>query len=142
MKNQRGFESQHFYDDGMTKCCIQESSSCEPVSYTHLHWAEKQYKPMILNVARSKAIEKVAKSGYFEDWIGVKVQLYIEHGIKAFGDVVSAVRVRPYPPKIAKILCDDCKKEITPAGGMSAAEIAAYTKQKYSRTLCAACRCV
>lgn len=104
-----------------------------------VHWAEKQYKPMILNVARSKAIEKVAKSGYFEDWIGVKVQLYIEHGIKAFGDVVSAVRVRPYPPKIAKILCDDCKKEITPAGGMSAAEIAAYTKQKYSRTLCAAC---
>lgn len=30
MKNQRGFESQYFYDDDMTKCCIQESSSCEP----------------------------------------------------------------------------------------------------------------
>lgn len=104
-----------------------------------VHWAEKQYKPMILNVARSKAIEKVAKSGYFEDWTGVRVQLYIEHGIKAFGDVVSAVRVRPYQPKLAKIVCEDCKNDIAPACGMSSAEIAAYTKQKYSRALCAAC---
>lgn len=104
-----------------------------------IHWAEKQYKPMILNVARSKAIEKVAKSGYFEDWIGVRVQLYIEHGIKAFGDVVSAVRVRPYPPKAVKILCEDCGQKISPAGGMSTEQVAAYTRQKYSRTLCSAC---
>ena len=43
--------------------------------------------------ARSKNIEKVAGSGYFEDWPGVAVQLYIEHGIKAFGEVVSVLFV-------------------------------------------------
>ena len=32
-----------------------------------VHFKEK-YKPMILNVARSKSITKVAGSPYFEDW--------------------------------------------------------------------------
>ena len=32
-----------------------------------VHWKEPGNKPMILNVARSKNIEKVAGSGYFED---------------------------------------------------------------------------
>ena len=59
-----------------------------------VHFAEN-LKPMILNVARSKSIEKVAGSPYVEDWPGTRVQLYIEHNIKAFGELVSAVRVRP-----------------------------------------------
>ena len=89
-------------------------------------------KPMILNVARSKAIEKVAGSPYFEDWLGVKIQLYIEHGIKAFGDVVSAVRVRPRKPQIRNpILCEDCGQEVQGANGRSAEYIAAYTKKKF-----------
>ena len=77
-----------------------------------VHWREPGNKPMILNVARSKNIEKVAGSGYFEDWPGVTVQLYIEHGIKAFGEVVSAVRVRPYKPRLQQRQpvppCTDC----------------------------------
>lgn len=84
-----------------------------------LHWKEKGNKPMILNVARSKSIEKVAGSPYFEEWVGVQLQLYIEHGIKAFGEVVSAVRVRPFKPRIQQEEtlphCTDCKKTIEPA---------------------------
>ena len=83
-----------------------------------VHWKEPGNKPMILNVARSKNIEKVAGSGYFEDWSGVSVQLYIEHGIKAFGEVVSAVRVRPYKPRLQQRQpvppCTDCGNPIQP----------------------------
>lgn len=104
-----------------------------------VHWVEKKYKPMILNVARSKNIEKVVGSGFFEDWPGHKVQLYIEHGIKAFGEVVSAVRVRPFKPKIEQVLCEACGKEIAPANGMSTSQVAAYTFSKYGAKLCAAC---
>lgn len=90
-----------------------------------LHWREKGVKPMILNVARSKSIEKVAGSGYFEDWPGVQIQLYIEHGIKAFGEVVSAVRVRPFRPRVQKQEpvppCTDCGDPIEPAMGKDAA---------------------
>ena len=55
-------------------------------------------KPMILNRTNAKAIEKVAESGLVEDWIGVQVTLYVEKGVKAFGEVVDALRIRDKKP--------------------------------------------
>lgn len=108
-----------------------------------VHWREPGNKPMILNVARSKNIEKVAGSGYFEDWPGVQVQLYIEHGIKAFGEVVSAVRVRPFKPKMQQKApippCSGCGGEIVSAMGRTAEFLAAYTTKNYGAPLCAKC---
>lgn len=108
-----------------------------------LHWKEPNNKPMILNVARSKAIEKVTGSPYFEDWVGQQLQLYIQKGIKAFGDVVNAVRVRPYKPRIQTTTpvppCTDCKGEIKPAMGKDARWMAAYTTKHYGVPLCADC---
>ena len=108
-----------------------------------VHWREKGNKPMILNVIRSKSIEKVAGSGYFEDWIGVQVQLYIDHAVKAFGEIVSAVRVRPFKPRIQQQApvppCADCGEEIRPAMGRNAAWLAAYTAKNYGAPLCAEC---
>jgi hypothetical protein len=107
-----------------------------------VHFAEQTIKPMILNVARSKAIEKVCGSGYFEDWTGVKIQLYVQSGIKAFGEVVNAVRVRPFKPKEAapvNLVCADCKGSIIAANGMTAERVSAYTTKKYSVPLCAQC---
>lgn len=101
---------------------------------------QENLKPMILNVSRSKAIEKVTGSPYFEDWLGVPIQLYIEHGIKAFGDVVSAVRVRPRRPVIkAAVKCSDCGNDIQGAMGKGADYIAAYTKKKFGICLCFDC---
>lgn len=108
-----------------------------------VHWREKGNKPMILNVARSKNIEKVAGSGYFEDWPGTRVQLYIEHGIKAFGEVVSAVRVRPFKPRAQQKApippCSSCGGTIIPAMGKTAEFLAAYTAKNYGVPLCAKC---
>lgn len=106
-----------------------------------VHWKERDNKPMILNVARSKNIEKVAGSGYFEDWPGVQIQLYIEHGIKAFGEVVSAVRVRPFKPRVQEPVppCSDCGQVIEPAFGKDARWLAARNAKKYGVPLCAAC---
>ena len=108
-----------------------------------VHWREAGNKPMILNVARSKSIEKVAGSGYFEDWPGVRVQLYIEHGIKAFGEVVSAVRVRPFKPKEHRNPsvppCSKCGEAIIPAMGKTAEFLSAYTTKNYGVPLCAKC---
>lgn len=108
-----------------------------------VHWKEAGNKPMILNVARSKNIEKVAGSGYFEDWPGTAVQLYIEHGIKAFGEVVSAVRVRPFKPRAQRRQpippCADCGREIAPAFGRDARWVAGRTAKNYGVPLCAAC---
>ena len=54
---------------------------------------------MILNKINSKTIEKVYDTPYIEDWIGKKVQIGIEHNVKAFGDVVDALRIRKLIPK-------------------------------------------
>jgi hypothetical protein len=55
-------------------------------------------KGMILNRTNARAIEKVSGSGLVEDWVGVQVTLYVEKGVKAFGDVVDALRIRDKKP--------------------------------------------
>lgn len=104
-----------------------------------IHFVE-DLKPLILNVTNSKAITKVAGSPYFEDWVGTAIQLYVEHGIKAFGDVVSAVRVRPRKPIVKNaVKCAECGKVIQGASGKGADYIAQYTKQKFGKSLCFDC---
>tara|TARA_R100000329_G_scaffold125775_1_gene104333 strand:+ start:550 stop:1029 length:480 start_codon:yes stop_codon:yes gene_type:complete len=55
-------------------------------------------KAMILNRTNARAIEKVSGSGLVEDWVGTQVTLYVEKGVKAFGDVVDALRIRDKKP--------------------------------------------
>lgn len=59
-------------------------------------------KPMILNNTNSKTISKVLKSPFIEDWAGHKITLFVAE-IKAFGDVVDALRVRPSKPQIPEL---------------------------------------
>ena len=104
-----------------------------------VYFVEK-LKPMILNVARSKAITKVAGSPFFEDWVGVAIQLYIDPNVKAFGEIVSAVRVRPTKPVIRKaVQCADCGNDIQGAAGKGADYMVAYTKKQFGVSLCYDC---
>ena len=112
-----------------------EGSSKKAVVYF-----EENVKPMILNVAKSKSITKVAGSPYFEDWAGVAIQLYIDPNVKAFGEVVSAVRVRPRKPITKRyVKCADCGKDIRDAAGKGADYIAQGTKKTYGVSLCWEC---
>ncbi len=61
----------------------------------------KDQKPMVLNATNGKTVTKVLESPYIEDWVGQSIQLYIAR-VKAFGEVVEAIRVRPMRPKIEK----------------------------------------
>ena len=103
------------------------------------YWKEAA-KPMILNVTNSKMIEKLLKTPYIEQWSGNRVQIGSEK-VKAFGEIVDALRVRSFLPTeaAAPILCDQCGKEIKGGFGMSAQEMAAYTRDKYKMQLCRVC---
>ena len=103
---------------------------------------KEAYKPMILNVTNSKSIAKVAGSPYFEDWPDTQIQLFIQHGIKAFGEVVNAVRVRPFKPRVPapkSINCAECGSVIGAFGKMTAEQMAKYTNEKYGKPLCSEC---
>lgn len=106
------------------------------------HWKEPE-KSMILNATNMKMIAKVLNSNFVEDWSGKKVQIGTEK-VRAFGDVVDALRIRRYAPKQTatvntELVCADCGKHITDAYGMSAAQVADSTSKKYGRPLCADC---
>lgn len=49
-------------------------------------------KPLICNKTNAKAIAHITGSNFIEDWVGVTIRL-ITKEVKAFGDVVDAVRV-------------------------------------------------
>lgn len=55
------------------------------------------YKPMILNATNQKTMTKLFNSPYIEDWAGKKMTLFVAR-IKAFGETVDALRVRPTAP--------------------------------------------
>lgn len=105
-----------------------------------IHFAEK-VKPMIINSTNAKTITKLFKTPYIEDWQGKKIQLFTDK-VKAFGEVVEALRVRPKAPveqSESKISCDDCGGIVQGMANMTAEQWAKYSKAKIGRILCTAC---
>lgn len=95
---------------------------------------QQQEKPLILNKTNCKTIEKLAGTPDIEQWPGIGLILCVQR-VKAFGELVEAVRIRPVKP----FTCSDCGGIITGFNGKSHAEIRDYTKKKYKRQLCAKC---
>ena len=62
----------------------------------------KNEKPMILNATNAKAIARVCDSPYIEDWAGKQITIYVSK-IKAFGERMDALRVRPEAPSVKEM---------------------------------------
>lgn len=109
---------------------------------TVVYFAERGYKPMILNATNAKTIQKIYKTPYIEEWKGKKIQLFADK-VKAFGELVEALRIRAYVPKPAEqsveIKCEQCGSEIAGVNNMTPEQLAAYTEQKYGKAVCVAC---
>ena len=97
------------------------------------HFKEPE-KPLILNKTNCKAIEKLAGTPDIEQWPGVGIILCVQR-VKAFGEMVEAVRVRPVKP----FVCAECGGIITGYKDKTHGEIRDYTRKNYGRQLCAAC---
>lgn len=94
--------------------------------------------PFIVNSTNAKTIQKLFKTPYIQQWQGRKIQLYVTQ-VKAFGEVVDAVRVRPYPPREECPVCSVCGAQIRPFGKMTAAQVAQYSAEKFGAVLCTSC---
>ena len=92
-------------------------------------------KPLILNKTNCKAISKLLNTPYIEDWAGARITLAVQR-VKAFGEDVEAVRVKP---KLPSEICEGCGKEIRAGAGRSAAEIVELAVKKYGKKLCIEC---
>ena len=102
----------------------------------------ENFKPMILNIENKKRLAKLFGTRESSAVIGKRIEIGYEK-VKAFGDIHDALRITPR--KIAQSAartapkCESCGGEIQPRGNTSAEQLAAYTKNKYGRALCAAC---
>ena len=102
-----------------------------------MHFAERDTKPMILNVTNSKMMEKLFKTPIIEEWANRKIQIGVET-VKAFGDVTEALRIRKFLPRTTETpKCADTGKEIAATEKMTVAQIVAATQKRYGRALCA-----
>lgn len=61
-----------------------------------LHF-EGDVLPMICNETNAKRISRLAGSPYYDDWVGVKIQLYAEPNSRS--ETGFALRVREFAPK-------------------------------------------
>lgn len=109
---------------------------------TIVHWSESE-KPLILNATNGKAISKVLGAPYIEQWAGGRVILAVE-SVKAFGDLVDAVRVQKQKPaqepkSASPANCTDCGKVIEAYGSASAEKIVAASTKRYGCPLCTEC---
>lgn len=111
---------------------------------TVCHWTDKAYKPMILNVTNKKALCKLYKTKDTEKLKGKAVIIGMDK-VKAFGDIHDALRIRkriPAKTSAASPKCEQCGKNIAPSNNMDSEQLAAYTKEKYGKCLCAECATV
>jgi len=84
---------------------------------------EKDIKPMILNAGACKIIKRFTNSNYIEDWHGTAVQVYVQENVKAFGEVMDALRLRDYQPRMEK-------EELTPTHEKWKGAVKKYSESK------------
>jgi len=58
-----------------------------------IYWEETSENPLVGNHTNSQSISKIAKSSFLEDWVGVKVSLFVTN-IRVQGQDVEAIRIR------------------------------------------------
>ena len=86
----------------ITKVCKEEVNSTDGKKQMCLvAYFEESSKPMVLNKTNCKTIEKLY-SPFIEDWTGKKITVFSQK-VKAFGDTVDALRIRPTKPIVKSV---------------------------------------
>lgn len=85
-------------------------------------------KPMIIHAKTNfQGLENATGTPFIERWVGKKICVYVETGVKAFGTTTDALRIKPVP----KRLCSVC-------GNIIEENIYNASIEKYGISLCSA----
>lgn len=102
-----------------------------------IHFVE-DYKPMILNATNSKAISEACGSTKVETWAGQRIAIYTQK-VTAFGGTTDALRIRPFPPKVNEMFCEDCGQLVKPHDGYSVNKIVKRSQALFGKNYCWEC---
>ena len=89
-------------------------------------------KPMILNRTNCKTLTKLFQTPFVENWKNAEVIIYAEN-VKAFGDMVEALRIRPTKPPLPE-LTPDSPKWVGAVEAVKAGTTIEAIEKKYSLT--------
>lgn len=97
-----------------------------------IYFVEKM-KPLFCNITNAKIIERIYKTRFVDQWVGKKIQLYVDENITFGRTTVRGIRVRDFVPKSDKVEyhCSVCGKEITK-------ELHDKSVEKYGKAYCSA----
>lgn len=85
-------------------------------------------KPMIIHAKTNfNGLENATGTPFIERWIGKQVCVYVEKGVKAFGTITDALRIKAVPKRLCSV-CGKVIDENTYQGSL----------QKYGVALCSA----
>jgi len=69
----------------------------------------EKLKPMILNATNSKAVKNITGSAFIEDWVGVRIMVYVDKDVKLGRDTVEGLRIAMQPDR--KVLTPQNEKQ-------------------------------
>ena len=61
-------------------------------------------KPMILNATNSKTMKALTGSPFIDDWINVRVTIYVDSNVRFGKESVEGLRISPHVPEVNKCL--------------------------------------
>lgn len=98
-----------------------------------------EVRPLIVNSTNRKTLKKIYGAVDADTLEGKKVELYVDHNVRdpQTGGTTDGIRISAYIPKAESYICAACGEEITPAGQLTARDIAMNTQKKYGKMLCA-----
>ena len=67
----------------------------------------EKLKPMILNVSNSKTMKGITNSPFIEDWLNVRVTIYVDHNVRFGKDTVEGLRISPHVPEKKRLSPDN-----------------------------------
>lgn len=77
------------------------------------HFADKvirvgeKLKPMILNASNSKTMKGITGSPFIEDWINVRVTIYVDNNVRFGKETVEGLRISPHVPEKKRLSPDN-----------------------------------
>ena len=63
----------------------------------------EKLKPMILNATNSNTLKKLTGSPFIEDWVNLKVTVYVDPNVRFGKEVMEGLRISPKVPVAASI---------------------------------------
>jgi len=60
-------------------------------------------KPMILNATNSKMMKTLTDSAFIDDWVDVRIMVYVDHNVRMMGETMDGLRICA-PPVRKKLM--------------------------------------